>query len=97
MPIVVSPQENLRTGPLTGLQIVWSAAVGSDISIVLNGLCPRSIRVGSPGTLVCNLIDGTSVTLAAVHMNAAAPPLEVGNVISFSASGSSAFNILLGY
>ena len=90
-------EANYELGPCKWMQVLWSGAVGSDIDATKNGRCPKSLRVGSVGTLVCNMIDGTSVTLAAGHMNVAAPPIEIGTIISFTASGSTAFNLLLGY
>jgi hypothetical protein len=93
----MSTQPNRERGPLTFLKVLWSGSVGSDISTVYNGMCPRFMRVGVVGTLVVNFIDGTNCTIPAVCMNVAAPPFDVGTIISFTASGSTAHTILLGY
>ena len=93
----ISAEPNRERGPLTFAQVLWSGSVGSDVSTVYNGRCPRWMRVGVVGTLVCTMIDGTTVTIPAVAMNVAAPPIEIGTIVSFTASGSTAHTILLGY
>lgn len=90
-------QPNRERGPLTFLQVLWSGSVGSDISTLYNSRCPRFMRVGVAGTLVVNFIDGTSCTIPAVCMNVAAPPFDIGTIVSLTASGSTAHTILLGY
>ena len=95
--VIVSTQPNTDRGPLTFLQVLWSGSVGSDISTVYNGRCPRWLRAGVAGSLVVNLIDGTSCTIPTGALNVAAPPIEIGTIISFTASGSTAHTILLGY
>jgi len=93
----ISEEPNRERGPMTFLQVLWSGAVGTDISAVYNGRCPRFMRVGVVGTLVVNFIDGTTCAIPAVCMNVAAPPFDIGTIKSFTASGSTAHTILLGY
>jgi hypothetical protein len=93
----IDPQPNYRRGPSVFQQVLWHASKGSDVSTVYNGMCPCRMRVGVVGTLVCNFIDGTSVTLSALHMGVTAPMIECGTIISFTATGSTAYDILLEY
>jgi hypothetical protein len=93
----VSVQPNYRRGPSVFQQVLWHASKGSDISTVYNGMCPCRMRVGVVGTLVVNYIDGGTCTLSALHMGVAAPMIECGTIVSLTATGSTAYDILLEY
>jgi hypothetical protein len=79
----------------------WPIAVGQDVSLVgvsgMHGACARVINVANvAGSLVLVQDDGTSITFTATHINNANGVL-LGRWKSITASGSAAFNLLVGW